>query len=195
MTTPFLHPAVKPSSRQTVKPSNMSTIPDPLRYPVGRETRKAALTPTERAAMIDTIAAFPARLRAAVQGMDDAALDTPYRPGGWTRRQVVHHVADSHMNAYIRFQLGLTEQEPTVKPYDEKAWAELPYARTAPVATSLALLEALHARWTAQLRDIADERWARRILHPENGPMSLDDLLQTYEWHCRHHLGHVGNGA
>ncbi|HYD53037.1 MAG TPA: putative metal-dependent hydrolase [Gemmatimonadaceae bacterium] len=172
----------------------MSTTSDleSLRFPVGRLARKPVLTPSERAALIETIAAFPARLRAAVERLDDAALDTPYRPAGWTRRQVVHHVADSHMNAYVRVQLGLTEDAPTIKPYDEKAWAELPYARSAPVATSLALVEALHARWSAQLRDIGEAQWSRRIVHPENGPMTLDDVLQVYAWHCRHHLGHVG---
>jgi len=166
-----------------------------LQYPVGRLARKPTLTPAERAAMIDVIAAFPAQLRAAAEALDDAQLDTPYRPGGWTRRQVVHHVADSHMNAYVRVSLGLTEDVPTIKPYDEKAWAELPYAKSAPIATSLTILDGLHARWAAQLRDITESQWARRINHPENGPMTLDALLQTYEWHCRHHLGHVSGGS
>jgi hypothetical protein len=162
-----------------------------LRFPVGRLSRRPSLDAGERARMIDVIAGFPAALRAAVGRLDDAGLDTPYRPGGWTKRQVVHHVADSHMNAYIRFQLALTEETPTIKPYDEAAWAELPYAKAAPVATSLALIEALHARWTAQLRDVADAQWPRAVMHPENGRMTMDDLLQTYEWHCRHHLAHV----
>ena len=165
-----------------------------LRFPVGRLSRKPTLTATERAAMIDVIAAFPAQLRAAAEGLGDAQLDTPYRPAGWTRRQVVHHVVDSHMNAYIRFQLGLTEDAPTIKPYDEQAWAELPYAKSAPIATSLAILDGLHARWAAQLRDIGEAQWNREIDHPENGRMTLDALLQTYEWHCRHHLGHVKSG-
>jgi hypothetical protein len=174
----------------------MTTIPDldSLRFPVGRLSRAPSLTPDERVRMIDVIARFPTELRAVAERLDDASLDTPYRPGGWTRRQVVHHVADSHMNAYVRFQLALTEDTPTIKPYDEAAWAELPYARSAPVATSLDLVEALHARWTAQLRDIEDAQWSRAVNHPENGRMTLDDLLQTYEWHCRHHLGHVARG-
>ena len=162
-----------------------------LQYPAGRLIRKAQLAADERRTLIDEIAALPAQLRAATEGLDDARLDTPYRPGGWTKRQVVHHLADSHVNAYVRFMLALTEDEPTIKPYDEKAWAELPYPRTAPIATSLQLLASLHARWTETLREVKDDQWSRSIIHPENGRMTLDALVHSYAWHCRHHLAHV----
>lgn len=162
-----------------------------LQYPAGRLTRKSQLSADERRALIDEIAALPAQLRAATEELDDARLDTPYRPGGWTKRQVVHHLADSHVNAYVRCMLALTEEEPTIKAYDEKAWAELPYPRTAPIAQSLQVLQGLHARWTATLRDVKDDQWSRAIIHPENGRMTLDALVHSYAWHCRHHLGHV----
>ena len=162
-----------------------------LRYPVGRLRSRADLTAADRARMIDTIAAFPAQLRAAATALAEAELDTPYRPGGWTKRQVVHHVVDSHVNAFIRCQFALAQDEPAISAYDEAAWSELPYARTAPVEDSLRILEALHARWTATLRLVEDGQWSRAIIHPENGRMTLDDLLQMYEWHCRHHLAHV----
>jgi hypothetical protein len=162
-----------------------------LRYPVGRLQSRTGLGSADRARMIDTIAAFPAQFRAAAAALGDAGLDTPYRPGGWTKRQVVHHVVDSHLNAFIRFQFALAQDEPTIAAYDEAAWSELPYARTAPVDDSLRILEALHARWAATLRLVEDAQWSRAIIHLDNGRMTMDDLLQMYEWHCRHHLAHL----
>jgi uncharacterized damage-inducible protein DinB len=170
--------------------SSTSTGAD-LRYPIGRLERKTTLTPTERRAAIDAIAAAPAGLRAAVRGLNDAQLDTPYRPEGWTVRQLVHHVADSHMNAYTRFRLALTEDTPTIKPYDEKSWAELPDMRALPVEISLDLLDRLHERLVYMLRHTPDASYSRTLNHPENGPMSLDALLGVYAWHGRHHTAHV----
>jgi uncharacterized damage-inducible protein DinB len=167
-----------------------ATEPD-LRYPIGKPERKPSLSADERRAAIDAIAAAPAMLRTAVQGLSDAQVDTPYRPGGWTVRQLVHHVADSHMNAYTRFRLALTEDTPTIKPYDEKAWAELPDMRALPVAVSLDLLDRLHERLVFMLRATPASAFARTLNHPENGPMTLDALLGVYAWHGRHHTAHV----
>jgi uncharacterized damage-inducible protein DinB len=164
---------------------------DDLRYPVGKYTRPERLSPEERRQAIDAIAAAPAALRAAVAGLADAQLDTPYRPGGWTVRQVVHHVPDSHANAYVRFKLGLTEDEPTIRPYEEARWAEQPEARSAPVEPSLAFLEALHGRWVLALRAIQPAEWERRLVNPETGRYTLDQLLALYAWHGRHHVGHI----
>lgn len=163
-----------------------------LRYPVGRFTRPASLTPPERQQAIEAIAAAPAALRGAVRGLSEAQLDTPYRPDGWTVRQVVHHVPDSHMNAYCRFKLGLTEDVPTIKPYDEALWAELPDGKSQLIEESLTLLQALHARWLVMLRAMKPADFARTITHPEwQGPMSLDTVLALYAWHGRHHVAHV----
>lgn len=162
-----------------------------LRYPVGRFSRRDDLTAEERSGLIDEIAAFPNRLRNAVAGRSPGQLDTPYRPDGWTVRQVVHHVADSHVNAYVRFKLALTEDRPTIKPYDQAAWAELPDARTEPVEISLDILDAVHHRWTLLLRTLDGEQWDRAFMHPEIGAVSLDTNLQLYAWHSRHHLAHV----
>src|SRR4029077_19547630 len=129
--------------------------------------------------------------RAAVAGLTDAQLDTPYRPGGWTVRQVVHHVPDSHANAYVRFKLGLTEEAPTIRPYEEARWAELPEAKGAPVEPSLALLEALHERWMLALRAVEPAQWEREVVNPEPGRYPLDQLLAMYAWHSRHHVAHV----
>lgn len=170
--------------------SASSSAPD-LRYPIGRMERKATMTDAERRAAIDAIAAAPARLRTAVNGLSDSQLDTPYRPGGWTVRQLVHHVADSHMNAYTRFRLALTEDNPTIKPYDEAAWAELPDMRAMPVAVSLDLLDRLHERLVYMLRSTPAAAFARTLTHPENGVMTLDMLLGVYAWHGRHHTAHV----
>jgi len=166
---------------------------DDLRFPVGRFQRPASLTPDQRRAAIDTIAAAPMHLRAAVRGLDDTKLDTPYRPEGWTVRQVVHHVPDSHMNAFIRFKLALTEDTPTIKPYDEAAWANLADARTTPIETSLTLLDCIHDRWIRVLRAMSAADFERRLNHPENGIMTLDHVLALYEWHGRHHVAHVTN--
>jgi hypothetical protein len=162
-----------------------------LRYPIGRLVYPKFLTPDERRQRIATLAATPEELRAAVAGLSPAQLDTPYRPGGWTVRQVVHHVPDSHMNAYIRFKLALTEDEPTVRPYNQTAWAELPEAKTAPVELSLALLSALHERWVRMLAAISPAEWERTYRHPDSGTHTLDGLLAVYAWHGPHHVAHI----
>jgi uncharacterized damage-inducible protein DinB len=167
-----------------------STEPD-LRYPIGKLERKSSLSSDERRAAIDAIAAAPARLRTAVRDLADSQLDTPYRPGGWTVRQLVHHVADSHMNAYTRFRLALTEENPTIKPYDEAAWADLPDMRAMSVDVSLDLLDRLHERMVFMLRAIPAASFSRPLTHPENGPMTIDALLNVYAWHGRHHTAHV----
>jgi hypothetical protein len=166
---------------------------DDLRYPVARFQRPTTLSEAERRTAIDAVAATPANLRAAVRGLDDAQIDTPYRPEGWTVRQLVHHVPDSHANAYIRFKWALTEDAPTIKAYDEAAWAKLDDSRTTPIETSLTMLEMLHDRWVRLLRSISSQDYARRLIHPENGPMTLDDLLATYHWHGKHHVAHIVN--
>ena len=142
---------------------------------------------------IDAIAATPANLRSAVRGLSEAQLDTPYRLGGWTVRQVVHHVPDSHSNAYTRFKLTLTEDVPTIKPYDEGAWAKLDDTRTTPIETSLAMMDALHDRWVRLLRSLGPADFARTLNHPENGIMNLDQLLALYAWHGAHHVAHITN--
>ena len=167
----------------------MSAV-DP-RYPIGRFAWPSSVTPEDRAGYIARIAAAPARLRAAIEGLTDAQLDTPYRPGGWSIRQVVHHVPDSHLNAYIRFKLALTEEEPTIKPYDEAAWAQLSDSAKTPLETSLRLLEALHERWVVLLNGITDAQWKRRFRHPELGPVVLEGQLALYAWHGDHHIAHV----
>jgi uncharacterized damage-inducible protein DinB len=163
----------------------MTTDP---RYPVGRFT----YTPgQDRAEQIETIARLPEKMRDAIAKLDDAKLDTPYRAGGWTVRQVVHHVPDSHVNAYTRFKLAMTEDTPTIKPYDEAKWAELPDGRTGPLAPSLAMLEGVHARWVSLLRSMKPADFDRKLNHPENGLMTLDRMLGLYAWHSRHHLAHI----
>lgn len=162
-----------------------------LRYPIGSFKMEESLTPRRRTELIAEIAAAPAKLRAAVRGLSNEQLDTPYREGGWTVRQVVHHVPDSHLNAYIRLKWTLTEDEPTIKAYDEKTWSELPEARTAPVEISLALLEALHQRWVLLWQALNPGDFARTFHHPEYGLRSLDWLLSLYAWHGRHHTAHI----
>lgn len=164
-----------------------------LRYPVGPCEYPASLSAEQRKPHIQEIAAMPARLREAVSGLDEQQLDTPYRPGGWTVRQVVHHLADSHMNAYTRFKLALTEEEPTIKPYNETRWAELNDSRTTPIETSLTLMDVLHERWMNLLRGMNPADFSRRMNHPEHGPMSLDRTLGLYAWHGRHHVAHITN--
>ena len=162
-----------------------------LRYPIGKFERPERLTESERRAAIQQIEQAPARLRAAVAGLNDQQLDTPYRPGGWTIRQTIHHVADSHMNAFSRFKLALTEDVPTIKPYLEARWAELADSK-APIAPSLALLDGLHQRWLALLHSLAPADWSREYLHPEhNKKISLDQTLALYSWHGRHHTAHI----
>jgi hypothetical protein len=150
------------------------------------------MTDARRAACVARIAAAPAALRAAVAGLSDAQLDTPYRPGGWTVRQVVHHVPDSHLNAYVRIRLALTENTPTIKPYEEARWAELPDARTLPIEASLGLLEGLHVRWVALLGGLGAADGARQFHHPEHGRLiTVDELIAMYAWHGEHHVAHV----
>jgi uncharacterized damage-inducible protein DinB len=166
---------------------------DSLRYPTGRFHRpKRPLENAERRQMIDTIARTPAEIRAGIRGLSDEQLDTPYRPGGWTVRQVVHHVPDSHMNAFIRMKLALTEETPTIKPYDEAAWAKLADARETPIETSLTLLDALHERWVCLMRSMSPSDFSRSLNHPDwDAPMSLDTLLALYAWHGPHHTAHI----
>lgn len=161
------------------------------RFPVGKNTRKGPFSPEDRANMIESIASAPGKFRAATTGLIGAQLDTPYRDGGWTVRQVIHHVADSHMNSYVRFRLALTENEPTIKGYDEARWAELTDARTAPVELSLNLLDNLHQRWVLLLKSFGPVDFARTLRHPDHGTMTLDDALALYEWHGRHHTAHI----
>jgi uncharacterized damage-inducible protein DinB len=161
------------------------------RFPIGKPVLKEVLSDAERREAIDTIADTPAALRAAVASLDDQQLDTPYRDGGWTVRQVIHHVPDSHMNAFIRFKLGLTEDEPTIKPYAEDRWAQLADARETPVDVSLTLLETLHQRWDIILRAMRPEDFQRTLNHPEKGRLTLDQMLGLYSWHGRHHVAHV----
>jgi hypothetical protein len=162
------------------------------RYPIGKFQAPAApLSPDERARLVTEIEEAPARLREAVQGLSEAQLNTPYRPGGWTLRQVVHHVPDSHMNAYIRFRMALTEEQPTIKPYEEARWAELPDGRSVPIEVSLTLLAALHTRWVAMLRALKPEEWQRTYRHPEMGLVPLERALALYAWHGKHHVAHI----
>lgn len=163
------------------------------RYPIGKFELPANVTPEFRRQAIQTIADTPAKMRAAVRGLTDLQLETPYREGGWTLRQTVHHVADSHVNAYIRLRFALTENQPTIKPYAEADWAELHDAKSAPVEISLNLLDALHDRWTRLLRSLPDSAFARTLIHPEHGSRSIDWLLFLYAWHGTHHTAHITN--
>jgi uncharacterized damage-inducible protein DinB len=162
-----------------------------LRYPIGRFERPDSVSPADRARHIETIASQPLRLRDAVAGLSEEQLNTPYREGGWTVRQVVHHVPESHMNSYIRFKLALTETDPIIKPYDEAAWAELNDIARTPIETSLGLLDCLHSRWIVLLRGMADVEWKRRFRHPEIGPVTLEQNLALYAWHGDHHIAHI----
>jgi len=162
-----------------------------LSYPIGKFHFEGPLTEEQKKKYIDEIAIVPANLRSVVSGLPDARLDTPYRPGGWTVRQVVHHVPDSHMNAYIRFKLALTESDPTIKPYEQQLWAELADTKSTPIDISLALLDSLHDRWVRLLRSLQAEDWQRTFRHPELGLVSLEKNLALYAWHGRHHIAHI----
>ncbi len=162
-----------------------------LRYPIGKFQWEENLSEARRREMIDQIAETPAKVRSAVKGLSEAQLDTPYRDGGWTVRQVIHHLADSHLNAFVRFKLALTEQEPTVKTYQQQLWAETSDAKGAPAELSLTMLESLHARWAVLLRSLAPADFARQFRHPEHGLMTLERLLGLYAWHGRHHTAHI----
>jgi hypothetical protein len=167
-----------------------------LQYPIGKFTwdrRGEGLLASEgeRQQWLADIEETPARLRAAVAGLTEAQLDTPYRPEGWTVRQVVHHLADSHLNSYVRFRLALTEDEPTIKPYDQELWAKLSDARTAPAELSLTLLDTLHQRWVMLLRSLKPEDFSRALKHPELGRVTLEKYLAMYAWHGKHHAAHI----
>ena len=164
---------------------------DTLRYPIGPEPNEPALTDAARAEAIATINGCPDELRAAIRGLDDRQLDTPYRPGGWTVRQVVHHVADSHLNAYVRIKLALTETNPVIRPYEEQRWAELPEAKRGDPELSLRLLEAIHARLRECMATLTPAQCARPYVHPASGPTTVDGLLARYAWHTRHHAAHI----
>lgn len=168
----------------------MTTDP---RYPIGKFEMPASVTPELRGQTIQTIADTPAKLRAAVRGLTDVQLDTPYREGGWTLRQTVHHLADSHINSYVRCRLALTEAQPHIKTYQEALWAELHDAKSAPVEISLNLLDAIHDRWTRLLRSLPDAAYAKTLMHPERGVVTLDWLLFIYAWHGPHHVAHITN--
>jgi uncharacterized damage-inducible protein DinB len=161
------------------------------RYPIGRFEMPKEVTEKRRRQAMDVIAAAPNNLRAAVKGLNAAQLDTPYREGGWTVRQVVHHVPDSHMNAYVRLKLALTEEKPTIKPYDEAAWAELSDSKNVPIEVSQVLLDSVHARWDSLWRSMKPEHFARVLVHPEHGERTVDWLLFLYEWHGKHHTAHI----
>ena len=162
-----------------------------LSYPIGKFDFHQTVAPGQLPGLVEQIALAPANFRAAVRGLNEPQLDTPYRPGGWTLRQTVHHVADSHMNSFIRFRLALTENEPTVKGYDQAAWGELADARTAPVEASLEIIQNLHFRWVMLLKTLAAEDFARTFRHQEMGLVRLDTNLALYAWHGRHHCAHI----
>lgn len=162
-----------------------------LRYPIGNFKYAGPPTPEQRQELLLHIEQTPARLRAALKGLTPQQLDTPYRPEGWTVRQVVHHVPDSHLNAYVRFKLALTEDEPTIKPYAEDRWAQLADTRETPIEVSLALLDSLHNRWVRLLRSLQPEDWKRTFRHPELGLVPLEKNLALYAWHGMHHVAHI----
>jgi hypothetical protein len=162
-----------------------------IRFPIGRFTWTGFADRNQRGSAIDDIAAAPAEMREAVAGLTNNQLDTPYRDDGWTVRQVVHHVPDSHMNSYIRFKFALTEHEPTIKPYDEQIWANLIDARTAPVDPSLELLAGLHHRWAILLRSLSEKDVQRKFNHPELGTVTIDQYIALYAWHGKHHVAHI----
>jgi len=169
----------------------MAAPMEDLRHPIGRFSFQAPSTPEQRLIWIGEIAAAPAQLRAAIAGLNEDQLNTPYRDGGWTVRQVIHHVPESHMNAYIRFKLALTEHEPTVKPYDEAAWAETADVRETPIEVSLALLENLHKRWVVLLQSMSDADFLKQFRHPDLGVVPLERNLALYAWHGKHHIAHI----
>ena len=164
---------------------------DDLRYPVGKFKYDGPPSEEQKKEYLNDIAATPANLRAAVKGLSEAQLDTPYRPGGWTVRQVVHHVPDSHMNSYVRFKLALTEDDPTIKPYAEDKWAELADTKATPIEVSLTLLDSLHDRWMRLLRSLTPDDWKKTYRHPALGAMTLEKALALYAWHGKHHVAHI----
>ncbi len=170
----------------------LNTTLEELKYPIGKFSRTAESTPELRAASMETLRQLPRALRKALEGLNEQQLDTPYREGGWTVRQTVHHLADSHMNSYVRFKLALTEDWPAITAYDEAAWAELPDSVQLPVEVSLTLIDALHARWVALLESMSEEQFLQRgYVHPKSGRQSLALALGIYDWHSRHHTAHI----
>ena len=162
-----------------------------LQYPIGKYIEQPFSDKQLKEWLLD-IQALPQHIEYAITNLDEAQLETPYRDGGWTVKQVVHHVADSHMNAYIRFKLGLTEDNPTIKPYEEKLWAEMIDTKNIPINVSITLLHALHKRWCEILKSISGGEWDRTVVHPEHGrQMTLWYLMGMYAWHCRHHVAHI----
>lgn len=173
----------------------MAPVED-FRYPIGKEDEQSAFeSPFNeqlKRSLIDEIKMLPSNLEYAIQNLDETQLQTSYRPGGWTIHQLVHHVADSHMNAYVRFKLGLTEENPVIKPYDQDAWAKLSDTQKLPVNISITLLHALHARWCQCMEDMTETEWQRTIYHPERRiELSLWQLLKSYAWHGKHHTAHI----
>jgi DinB superfamily len=168
------------------------TETEDLRYPIGRFTPPASSDPSARAELISILRLLPSTLQTAISGLNQAQLDTPYREGGWTVRQLVHHIADSHANAYVRTKLALTEDWPTIKPYDEAAWARLADSRL-PIDGSLEMIGALHERWVTLLESLSDADFQRGYNHPENGRQNLATMLAIYAWHSRHHTAHITN--
>ena len=166
--------------------------PEQLKYPIGKFERKETITSEERAILVANLKSFPQRLTTVVMELSEAQLDVPYRPGGWTVRQLIHHLADSHVNSYIRYRWTLTEDTPVIKAYDHATWADLPDATSAPIKFSLNMLKATHARWTLLLERMSDADYARELSHPEwSSNLSLNDMTQLYSWHCDHHLAHI----
>jgi uncharacterized damage-inducible protein DinB len=161
------------------------------RYPIGDFAMPGQVTAARRQQAIEEIATTPSKMRAAVKGLSEAQLDTPYREGGWTVRQVVHHVPDSHLNAYLRLKLALTENRPTIKPYDEAAWAELADSKSTPIEVSQMLLDSVHIRFVQLWRSLKPEHFARTFVHPDHGERTVDWLLFLYEWHGKHHTAHI----
>lgn len=168
----------------------MATEAPDLSYPIGKFDPLSPVSPAMRNPAIDAIAALPARIRTAIEGLTEAQLDLPYRPGGWTVRQLVHHVADSHMNGYIRTKLALTEDFPTVKTYEQDEWVRLADSRL-PLDVSLSIIDGVHTRWSAVWRSMAADQFSRAFKHPEVGTLTLDGHLQLYAWHSRHHVAHI----
>ncbi len=164
---------------------------DDLRYPVGLCEWPAEISAEEKRRNLRDIAELPVKLREAVAGLAPQHLDIPYREGGWSIRQIVHHIPDSHMNSYVRFKLALTEDQPVIKPYDERLWAEIPEARTAPIEISLDMVDALHRRWSLMLQNMTDTDFERSLRHPDIGELKLKSLVAGYGWHCRHHVAQI----
>jgi uncharacterized damage-inducible protein DinB len=161
------------------------------RFPIGKFRYDGPPNDEAKQVFLEEIAQTPKKLRAAIQGLSEAQLDTEYRPGGWSVRQVVHHVPDSHLNSYVRFKLALTEDDPTIKPYAEDRWAELADSKATPIEVSLTLLDSLHDRWVRLLRSLTEEEWKRTFRHPDLGRMTLEKTLALYAWHGKHHVAHI----